>query len=138
MGGTIVYGVNKKNSDNEFYKLKVLTVATSLQSNQQYLCEINGKKGNAGHVLLTYKSGGHLLTSMGHWIELMKVDTSQKVLFDIAAREFGQQKMKQMQMQYANLSSETEKKAYISRNAVEFVQSSAPCANMSKKARSKY
>jgi hypothetical protein len=40
----------------------------------------------AGHVSLTYKSGAVLLTSMGHWIELMKIDTSEKVLFDVAER----------------------------------------------------
>lgn len=67
MGGTIVYGVNQKNSDNDFYKMQILTVVTSIQ-NGSNVCEINGKKGAAGHVLLTFKSGGHLLTSMGHWI----------------------------------------------------------------------
>ena len=41
-------------------------------------------------------------------------------------------------MEYANLNNDIERKQYISRNAVEFVQSQAPCANMSKKARSKY
>lgn len=37
--------------------------------------------GSACHVLLTYPSGGMILTSMGHWIELMKIDTSEKKLF---------------------------------------------------------
>lgn len=57
------------------YKLEVLTVASSLTKTKNPV-EIAGKKGQAGHVLLTYKSGGHILTSMGHWIELMKIDTS--------------------------------------------------------------
>lgn len=26
---------------------------------------------------------------MGHWIELMKIDTSEKKLFEVAEREFG-------------------------------------------------
>jgi len=30
--------------------------------------ELDGKKGSAGHVILHYKSGGCLLTSMGHWV----------------------------------------------------------------------
>lgn len=42
-----------------------------------------------------------------------------------------------MRMEYDVLGAQ-EKCAYISRNAVDFVQSSAPCANMAKKARSKY
>lgn len=136
MGGTIVYGVDKTKADTDVYKMQVLTVVTSLNQGNQ--CEINGKKGQAGHVLLTYKSGGHLLVSMGHWAELMKVDTTDKVLFEVAAREYGQERAQKMQMEYANISDEVERKDYISKNAVEFVQSSAPCANMAKKARSKY
>lgn len=30
LGGTIVYGVNKKNTDTDLYTLKVLTIVTSL------------------------------------------------------------------------------------------------------------
>jgi hypothetical protein len=32
--------------------------------------------GAAGHCLLTYPSGGKILTSMTHWIDLMDLDTS--------------------------------------------------------------
>lgn len=61
-------------------------MATNFSNEKNYTVEINGHKGLAGHVLLTYKSGGCLLVSMGHWIELMKIDTSEKVLFEVAAR----------------------------------------------------
>lgn len=27
--------------------------------------------------------------SMGHWVELMKIDTSENKLFEVAEREFG-------------------------------------------------
>ena len=68
----------------------MLTVASSLKVKEPELqCKIGEKVGPAGHVLLTYKSGGHLLTSMGHWIELMKIDTSEKKLFELAQEEFG-------------------------------------------------
>lgn len=106
MGGTIVYGVDAKKADTDMYKMQILTIVTSLKTEPKYECEINGKKGTAGHVLLTYKSGGHLLTSMGHWIELMKIDTSEKVLFEVAAREFGAERAGQMQMEYAGLNTE--------------------------------
>ena len=46
-------------------------------------------EGAAGHVLLTYPSGGMILTSMGHWIELMKIDTSAEKLFDYIEKEYG-------------------------------------------------
>ena len=56
-----------------------------LKVNEEHMkCKIGEHVGSAGHVLLTFKSGGHLLTSMGHWVELMKVDTSEKKLFEIA------------------------------------------------------
>lgn len=40
------------------------------------MCEVGTHKGSAGHVILTYPKGGKILTSMGHWIELMKLDTT--------------------------------------------------------------
>lgn len=39
-----------------------------------------------------------------------------------------------MKMEYESLD-EVQKKSYIMKNAVEFVKSSAPCKNMSKKAK---
>jgi len=40
--------------------------------------------GSAGHVLLEYKSGGKLLTSATHWIELQKLDVSEAALLQAA------------------------------------------------------
>jgi hypothetical protein len=30
-----------------------------------------------------------MLTSMGHWVELMRIDTSAKKIFEVAEREYG-------------------------------------------------
>ena len=68
--------VNSKRQTTDIYDLKVLTIASSIKADEKSTCKIGDKKGAAGHVLLTYKSGGNLLVSMGHWIELMKIDTS--------------------------------------------------------------
>lgn len=68
MGGTIVFGVNPAKSDNDAYKLEVLTVVTSLGKASKYQSEIGEHKGMPGHVVLTYKSGANILVSMGHWI----------------------------------------------------------------------
>lgn len=62
-----------------------------------------GHKGTAGHILLTYSSGGHLLTSMGHWIELMKIDTSEHKLFEVAEKQYGVEYANQMKSQYAQM-----------------------------------
>lgn len=51
-----------------------------------FIHEIDGEFGDAGHVLLRYKSGGMILTSMGHWIELMNIDPSEKKFFEVAER----------------------------------------------------
>lgn len=67
-----------------------------MPENPQYHLEIDGHKGSAGHVLLKYKSKGQLLTSMGHWIELMKIDTSEQKLFEVAEKEYGKQYVAQM------------------------------------------
>lgn len=89
MGGTIVYTVDQ-HVKSEMYDLKVLTVVSNAHVEEEHLkCKIGEHTGAAGHVLLTFKCGGHLLTSMGHWIELMKIDTSEKKLFEIAEREYG-------------------------------------------------
>lgn len=52
----------------------------------KYISAIGDNKGSAGHVLLTYTSGGMILTSMGHWVELMKIDTSPQKIFEVAER----------------------------------------------------
>jgi hypothetical protein len=75
LGGTIVYSVDKNNIDKNAYKLDVLTIKEGGPTNGHDL-EVDGVKGSAGHILLTYPKGGCLLTSMGHWVELMKIDTS--------------------------------------------------------------
>lgn len=92
--------------------------------------------GSAGHCLLTYKSGGHILTSMGHWIELMKIDTSEKKLFEVAEKQYGVEYASKMKSEYAMMDRESQK-CYIQSNAVNFVQNQAPCSNMSTKMMSK-
>ncbi len=37
-----------------------------------------------------------ILTSMGHWVELMKIDTSAEKVFEVAEKEFGKQKATEM------------------------------------------
>lgn len=64
-----MYSVNKKKADNDKYKLKVLTVAVNMKVGSDNLtCKIGTYEGAAGHVLITYPSGGNILTSMTHWI----------------------------------------------------------------------
>ena len=80
--GTIGYTIDWDNIDKKKYELQLLTVVTDIRGNydviQDTSCKIVKHKGIAGHVLLKYPSGGQILTSCGHWIELVKLDVSKK------------------------------------------------------------
>ena len=88
-GNTIRYSVDKAAIDEAAYALEVLTVNVTGGVPQNLTLQMKGETGDAGHVLLRYKNGGTLLTSMGHWIELMKIDPSEKTMFEVARREYG-------------------------------------------------
>ena len=134
LGGTIVYTVDHtKAKQSDTYQLQVLTVAANYEVKEKHMrCQIGDAKGAAGHVLLRFKNGGNLLTSMGHWVELMKIDTSDKKLFEVAEREYGAQYAQNMKEEYASIDS-NKKKQWVSKNAVNFVQNQAPCSNMAQK-----
>jgi hypothetical protein len=133
-GGTIVYSVDRSKLDHKIYKLQVLTVNTTIQAPKEDLaCKVGEHVGTAGHVLLTYPSGGMILTSMGHWIELMKIDTSAEKVFEVAQQEFGVEEAAKMRQKWEGMN-EKDQKAYISSNAMEFVKNQAPCSNMNRKA----
>ena len=59
----------------------------------------------SGHVLLTYPTGGQLLTSCGHWIELSKLDVSLDNLFKVAEQTWGGEYATQMRSEYATMES---------------------------------
>ena len=46
--------------------------------------------GLAGHVLLTLPGGGMLLTSMGHWVQLAKLEVSEETLLAAARARGGE------------------------------------------------
>lgn len=98
MSSTIVYTVDTNVGLGDRFDLEVLSVATcssswELPPNQT--CTIGDRKGTAGHVLLSYRSRrdlpGLLLTSAGHWVELVKLDNvSEEKLLQAAASTYGQ------------------------------------------------
>lgn len=105
LGGTIIYSLNKKNTDTNRYRLEILTVAENAPTdNSNFLLHIKTYKGAAGHILLTYPNTGKLLTSMTHWMELVKVDTSEQKLFEMAQKQYGTQEVQKMQSEMASLS----------------------------------
>lgn len=94
---TIAYTVDSAVADaTDQYELQVLTVAYGMEGiktedlppNQR--CNLGKHRGVAGHVMLEYLSGGILLTSCGHWSELLHMDVSEAQLIRTALERHGE------------------------------------------------
>lgn len=133
LSDTILYTVNPLRQPTDTYDLKVLTVVTECHGTpvpEAMQCEVQEgqlrKRGAAGHVCLTYKSGGQLITSMGHWIELSRIDTSVESLMQVAARNFGQEEIFKQQAALREARSETERQGVVQRFSKQMIQKSVP------------
>merc|ERR1712113_1070929 len=133
MPNTIVYTVNPQRARTDLYKLKVLTVATDFVGgslSESLKCSIGDgtglKRGAAGHVTLTYAEGGQLVTSMGHWIELTRIDVSLESLMRVAARNFGDTEVDSFNAEYNALDSDDARYECVQKRAYKMVQQSAP------------
>jgi len=131
MGGTILYTVIKSKADNSQYKLKVLTVATQCGETNidvagSNLCTVGQHTGVAGHVLLTYPTGGQLLVSCGHWIELARLDVSMENLLKVAQTTYGAAYSEQIQQEWTSASSDSARGEVVQRYAKQWVQESVP------------
>lgn len=66
-GGTTVYTVNMNKAKNKAYEFQILSVVSNTTCTAAQTLNMRFGKGTAGHVLLTYPTGGRLLASMTHW-----------------------------------------------------------------------
>jgi len=98
MGDTICYTIDPKKTQHCAYEVHVLSVATELSTldlekvlppGDDKRLEAGGRTGCAGHVMLKYPSGGRILTSAGHWLELAKLDVDVQTLQRLAQRDYG-------------------------------------------------
>ena len=99
------------------------------------LCAVGEQRGLAGHVVLRYASGGRLLASCPHWIELSRLDVDAEQLIQVAEARYGAAYASGMRQQM-NLAVDAmgggaagaarAKKAFASTNACAFIQQSAP------------
>lgn len=134
MSDTIVYTINPKRPQTDAYQLRVLTVVGSWSGGgsvpEAMKCEIehNGssKRGVAGHVTLTYPSGGQLVTSMGHWIELTRINTSVESLMQVAAHNFGEEEVYQHRRELSQMRTETERQVCLQKLSKQMIQKSVP------------
>jgi hypothetical protein len=135
MGSTIVYTVDPKRKQTDLYDLKVLTVVTDFcgedtQISDNMKCTVGegGKqrRGAAGHVTLTYAEGGQLVTSMGHWIELARIDASLESVMRVAAHNFGGTEAEDFRRVYMEQTSDAARHEWIQSNCHRYVTQSAP------------
>lgn len=133
LGGTIVFGVDRTKAVNDLFDVKVLTVATISQGfssgDKSFFTNIGDKKGTIGHALVKYKSGGSMLLSAGHWVELSKIDVSLESLEIVANtiyKDNVEYKKEIQSMKMESMSNE-ERSTRVNRMANQFVQQSAPC-----------
>jgi len=137
MSNTIVYTVNPNRPQTDVYNLKVLTVVSELSSGEpsqlsNMKCSIGRggsdeeRKGAAGHVVLTYRSGGQLVTSMGHWIELTRINTSLEAVLRTAARNFGDEEVADFRREYAMQRSDSQRYECVQKRSKALVSKSMP------------
>jgi len=143
MPDTIAFTVDQSKTQHNAYKVQVLTVVTDMSGfdlderlPHDKRCQINNHYGAAGHVLLTYPSGGHLLVSAGHWLELSNLDVSIENLRVLAAREYGAEYTSQLVMDLSDeRDSAEERSTKMQYWGKRMLTSSAPC---SKRVSTKY
>lgn len=132
MRNTIAFSVKWRKADCSAYKCEVLTVMTKLDGQPACPvpgedCEASGHCGLAGHVLLTYPSGGRLLASAGHWVELSRLDVTEASLLQAAAA-YGATYQGEVQASLSSCTSAAERQRTLQSYSCQIVQQSAPCS----------
>eukprot|EP01087_Luapelamoeba_hula_P006544 TRINITY_DN1661_c0_g1_i1.p1 TRINITY_DN1661_c0_g1~~TRINITY_DN1661_c0_g1_i1.p1 ORF type:complete len:435 (+),score=102.41 TRINITY_DN1661_c0_g1_i1:196-1500(+) len=102
MGGTVLFSVNRAATDHNAYELQILTIAVKVDGHElPSNAELNTLPGNkdikgaVGHALLRYPSSkaeglpGLMLLSMGHWIELARLDVNLEGVLKHAEQVYG-------------------------------------------------
>lgn len=133
LGGTIVYTLNKSVTSNGAYLLEVITIANNIPASEEQKIVTKVGSGTAGHILLSYPSGGKLLTSMTHWSELVKIDVTEENLMTMALRLYGPNEVDFIQIELNKLETRQEQLNYMKQRAADYIKNSAPCNNRSLK-----
>lgn len=130
MGGTIQYEVDWDVAmSSECYSMQVLTRVVSADNKAveaDKKSESEAKPGIAGHVLLQFACGGHLLTSCGHWIELSRLGMTEEDYLKVGEKNYGKAWSDNTRCELAKMG-KAKKTSYIQNMASNWVQQSAPC-----------
>ena len=138
LGGTILYALDDAKAEQAKRAgaaIDVLTVAPKIDGRPAEriakaagvsLSKAGGKKGLPGHVLLSFPGGGRLLTSMGHWMELVELDTTEESLL-AAAESRSMDFQRQLQCSLVSSRTEEERSEVVQRYTAQVLSSAAPC-----------
>ena len=131
LSDTILYTLNPRRKATEVYQVKILTVVTKWRGSEipeAMKCEVQHgdvtKRGVAGHVALSYPSGGQLITSMGHWIELTRINTSVESMMQVAARNFGEKEIFKHRAELSSARNEAERQQCVQKLSKQMIQKS--------------
>ncbi len=115
-------GTETKKNITYLHKSKISP--TKAEDMDKLYVDINGKRGAVGHAILKYKSGGMMILSSGHWIELthlndVKIENLEKVSKNIYKNQynFDIENLKNSQQM-----SQAEKSQKVSQLASQFIQ----------------
>lgn len=129
LGNTIKFVVKAERPETDAYHVQVLTVA-EIDTPSSYvgpIMTLGQYNGTAGHVLLTYRSGGMMLVSATHWIELTNVNADEAEVAQVLMLRQGQLAAEQFQQELQNCMSAEERKVCSAQKAVALVQYTTPC-----------
>jgi hypothetical protein len=129
MVGTVVYTVVDTSSAP--YSTQVLTIQTDHSKEFRGVpagkeCVIGASKGSAGHVLITYPSGGQMLFSSGHWISLAQIDVSVESVVTAARSRYGKVYSEEVAKELRGYSSARERRSATSKYASHYIKSATP------------
>jgi hypothetical protein len=128
VGGTIQFTVKHKWVATDVYQLQILTVAEAPADYRGPRVKVGKYTGTAGHVLLRYQSGGMLLVSATHWIELTNVNADESVVAHVLMERQGKFASERFKKELESCQNAEERTAFCSRSAVALVQCSPASA----------
>ena len=98
--GAPIIGINYIKTDTSDYILQILTVADNtsnlLPQDKNCSAYIGSTNGCVGHTILKFKSGGIMIISAGHWIQLKNISIDIKTLEKVAQEKYGNDYMNEI------------------------------------------
>ena len=124
---TIVFSVDSQKAKTDTYELEILTVVDSTGGAEVQLDE-KGSTGTVGHAILRYPSGGCILVSSGHWLELNHLDgVDEDSLIRTTEQTMGIDEANDLRYELRSASTELSKASVLQKRAKKTLLSSAPC-----------